>query len=414
MRIALVTHQFFPAYYTGVERATLNVAKQLARMGHECVVVTSAMHSSGDERAYGYEGVHVRPVRDVGRVLDEERVDVVDVLQPARLPGIFDEARQRGLPVVVHVPDFTYVCPRQNLLRLDGSACSGPDEGHACVSACRIGAGPDYFLWGASQLDAAAAVVCPSDATIDFHARQGLRVDHWVRIPWGVDYALHPRRLPAPEGDELVLGFAGTLLRHKGAHILIEAVRLLPRARIRLVLYGESFHERRYEQELRRLAGDDPRIAFADRYEQRDFSELLAPLYAVAIPSLWHENLPLVGLNAVAAGVPLLVSDMPGLRELVDEQDCGFTFTGGEAGDLAGLLERLLAEPELLSATRARMGYPAGIEEEAWRLETLYEQALAGREAAPSAPSPQAVGKPHRRKRPRRPRGPLRARPPAS
>jgi glycosyltransferase involved in cell wall biosynthesis len=256
--------------------------------------------------------------------------------------------------------------------------------------------------------------VCPSNATIEFHARQGLRVDHWVRIPWGVDYSLHPRRLPAPDGDGLVIGFVGTLLRHKGPHVLIEAVRLLTRAKIRLILYGESFHERRYEQELRQLAGDDRRIAFAGPYEHADFSRRLAPLDTVAIPSLWHENLPLAGLNAVAAGVPLIVSDVPGLRELVDEHDCGFTFEAGDPGALASLLERLLAEPELLSATRARMGYPAGIEEEAWRLESVYEQALARREAAPSAASAQAVGEPHRRQRPRRPLGALRARPPAS
>src|SRR4029450_4136210 len=95
MRIALVTHQFFPAFYTGVERATLNVAKQLGRMGHACVVVTPAEHSSGNEQPYGYDGVHVRPVRSgVGRVLDEERVELVDVMQPSRLAGAFEEGRR--------------------------------------------------------------------------------------------------------------------------------------------------------------------------------------------------------------------------------------------------------------------------------------------------------------------------------
>src|SRR5439155_5578429 len=175
-----------------------------------------------------------------------------------------------------------------------------------------ISAGPDYFLWGTSQLDAAAAVVCPSNATIEFHSRQGLRVNHWVRIPWGVDYSLHPRRLPAPDGGALVIGFVGTLLQHKGPHVLVEAVRLLTRAKVRLILYGESFHERRYEQDLRRLAADDLRIDFAGPYEHGGFSQVLAPLDAVAIPSLWHENIPIAGLNAVAAGGPLLVSAVPG------------------------------------------------------------------------------------------------------
>jgi len=389
MRVALVTHQFFPAYYTGVERATLNVAKQLGRVGHECVVLTAAERSSGDERPYGWEGVRVRPIPGsgdsslepwrtrsklaarIGRVLDEERVEVVDVVQPARLPEVFGEARRRGLPVVARVPDFTYVCPRQNLVQADGSPCPGPDGGHRCAAACRVTAGPTYGAWGAAQLDAAAAVVCPSRATIAFHAEQGQRVEHWVRIPWGVDYA-SGRRLPAPPGDGLRIGFVGTLLRHKGPHVLLEAIGLLRGRNVRAVVYGESFHERAYEQELRRLAADEPRIGFGGPYEQRELASLLERLDLVAIPSLWRENLPLVGLNAAAGGVPVVVSDVPGLRELVDEHDCGFTFPAGDAEALAALLQRLLDDPELLQEVRARMLCPVGIEEEAWLLEALY------------------------------------------
>ncbi len=396
MRIAFVTHQFFPEYYTGVERVTLNVAKQLARMGHECAVLTAAEHSSGDELPYGYDGVHVRPVgcgapadlaepwgtdpklaARIGRVLEEEQIDLVHVMQPIRLPVVFEEAVRRGLPVVATVPDFTYFCARQNLLRPDGSSCADAERGRACTRDCRIAAGPERFLWGLSRLDAAAAVVCPCRATIQLHADQGFDVDHWLHIPWGVDYSVHPSRLPAPGGDKLVIGFIGTLLPHKGPRVLVEAVRMLASRDVRLVLYGDSFHERGYERELRKLAGNDSRIRFAGRYDHTEFGSVLAPLDAVAIPSLWHENVPTTGLNAVAAGVPLIVSDVPGLSELIDDYDCGFTFAAGDAADLAGLLERLLDNDDLLRQTRARMTYPISIEEEAWRLEAIYEQALS-------------------------------------
>jgi len=396
MRIALVTHQFFPEYYTGVERLTLNLAKQLGRMGHECCIVTAAEQSSGDESPYGYHGVHVRPVARhapadlaqpwadsndlavrIGRVLDEEQVELVHVLQPVRLPLVFEEAALRDLPVVAHVPDFTYFCARVNLLRPDGSSCVDAERGLACTRICRIPNGTGRFAWGLSRLDGAAAVVSPCRATIQLHADQGFRVDHWHYIPWGVDYSIHPTRLPPPGGDGLVIGFIGTLLRHKGPHTVIEAVRKLPGADLRLILYGDSFHEAGYERELRKLAGGDPRIQFAGRYEHADFPSVLAPLDAVVIPSEWHENLPSTGLNAVAAGVPLVVSDVPGLSELVDDYDCGFTFAAGDAADLAGLLERLLDNGGLLRQTRARMTYPIGVEEEAWRLEAIYEQALS-------------------------------------
>jgi hypothetical protein len=46
MRIALVTHQFFQRFYTGLERATFNMAAELTRLGRECTVIASAAHSS--------------------------------------------------------------------------------------------------------------------------------------------------------------------------------------------------------------------------------------------------------------------------------------------------------------------------------------------------------------------------------
>ncbi len=128
-----------------------------------------------------------------------------------------------------------------------------------------------------------------------------------------------------------------------------------------------------YEHELRRAAGSDPRIKFAGTYEHSELYGILAELDAVVVPSIWHENLPTVGLNAIAAGVPLLVSDVGGLLELVDDYDCGLSFRRGDAEDLAALLERLVCEPETLSGIRARMGYPPSVAEEAGKLEALYE-----------------------------------------
>ncbi|MGZ4386852.1 MAG: glycosyltransferase [Gaiellaceae bacterium] len=393
MRIALVTHQFFPAFYTGVERLTLNLAAQLRRMGHDCLVVTSAEHSSGSEQPYSHEGTWVRPLVSkradlarpwsqglevgmrLGAVPDDEGVELVHVMQPMRLPSVFEQARARRLPLVAHVADFSYLCARLNMLRPDNGLCPGAEDGRACIRACGIREGPQRVEWGRKAL-AGAAVICPCRFTIELHAREGFDTSGWSHVPWGVDFALHPRRLSAPPGDKLVLGFVGTLLRHKGPHVLVDALRRLPDAPLELRLYGESFHEQAYERELRRLAAGDRRIRFEGSYEHAQFARVLAGLDAVAIPSLWHENLPTTGLNAIAAGVPLIVSDVGGLQELIDDYDCGLTYPVGDAGALAALLGRLLDEPGLLAGIRERMSYPPSLEEEAWRLEEAYAVAL--------------------------------------
>jgi glycosyltransferase involved in cell wall biosynthesis len=394
MRVALVTHQFFPAFYTGVERLALNLATQLQRMGHELVVITSGPHSSGDTQPYVFGGVRVVPVETVrtdlarpwlydrrvgpavGRALDEAKADLVHVMSPVRVSQAFEQARLRGLPVVAHVPDFGYFCSRIQLVRPGGELCPGADDGRACIDACGITAGPERVEWGRRLLAGAAAVVSPSRFAIDVHAGEGFDTSGWHHVPWGVDYALHRERLPPPGVDALTVGFIGTLLVHKGPHLLLEALRLLPGRNVRVVLHGASFHEEAYERRLRKLAAGDSRIVFAGSYDHADLPRVLAPLDVVAIPSLWHENLPTTGLNAAASGVPVLGSDVGGITELVDDYGCGFIFRTGDSVELAGTLERLLDDPSTLEHLRGTMAYPPSLEEEAFRIEQVYEQAV--------------------------------------
>jgi glycosyltransferase involved in cell wall biosynthesis len=175
------------------------------------------------------------------------------------------------------------------------------------------------------------------------------------------------------------VGFLGTLLEHKGARVAVDAVRSRPDLDVELRLYGGSFEQHEYERELREAAGGDSRILFAGSYEHDDLPGILAELDAVVIPSLWHENLPIAGLNAIASGVPLLVSDVGGLTELVDDYACGIAFRRSDAEDLGALLERLGREPGVLPGIRDRMASPPSVEEEAARVEALYEEATAGR-----------------------------------
>jgi glycosyltransferase involved in cell wall biosynthesis len=393
MRIAFVTHQFFPAFYTGVERLTLNLASQLGRMGHACVVLTVAGASSGGHEPYDVAGVRVRPVpgeisldlrgqaasaAEVGRVLDEEQVELVHVMQPLGLPGAFTQAAARGLPLVAHVPDFSYPCPRINLVRIDGAHCPDSQEGARCSSICLIPNGTHRYAHARRLLAQADAVVAPCRATVAMHAQHGFDTADWCCVPWGVDYALHPRRLAAPNGPELHVGFLGTLVPHKGAHVLVDALRSVPDAPLVLDLYGDSFHAHAYEDELRRLAADDARIRFHGGYDHDDFPAVLGGLDVVAIPSLWHENLPTSGLNAVASGVPLVVSDTPGLRELVDDYAGGWTFPAGDAAALAALLTTFVDARDELVERRPLLIAPPSLEEEAFAIERIYAAVVAG------------------------------------
>ncbi len=305
MRIALVTHRFFPAFSSGVERHILDLANQLTRMGHEAIVVTASEQSSEAPSSYAYRGTLVRTVSAVessaGRLVDvlrEEKSDVVHVMHPVRLPQAFEAAARLDLPVVAHVADFT-----------------GPG------------------------VERAAAVVSPWRSTIQRYADEGFDTTEWHHIPWGIDNATSDPAFDAPPGDELVLGS----FSDGGPDVVAKALQLLPDRPIRVLRYDGSRHEE--------------------------------DLCAVVIPAISHEN-PMPGLSAVAARVPLITSDVGGLKELVDDYDCGFTYTADDPEALATLLSELCDNRALLDDVRRRIVPAPSLEEEAWRLEGIYAGCL--------------------------------------
>jgi glycosyltransferase involved in cell wall biosynthesis len=395
MRIGFVTHQYFPEHYTGVERDTLNLTNQLRQLGHRCVVIAPSFSHPDHPPTYTYSGTVVRTVdprepnrlrpwagppstgAEIGQILDEEHIELVHVAHTLRMPQIYEEAARRNLPAVVHVHDYDYFCYRVIMVRDNGVLCPSSERGQACIDICQCPTAPARIEWGQRVLASAAAVVSPSRFLIDLFASEGFDTTDWHHVRCGVDYSRFPRRLPAPESDRLHIGFIGTLLPHKGAHLLIEALQLVPDLRATLMIYGESFGLTDWDARLARMVAGDQRIRLMGPYRYNDFVDVLAPLDAVAIPSLWYENYPIAAAAAVAAGVPIIASDTGGLKELVDDFHAGFMFELGDARSLADLLVLLAEDRDLLRATRDDMLYPPSVEEEAYAVDEIYRDVIA-------------------------------------
>jgi glycosyltransferase involved in cell wall biosynthesis len=76
-----------------------------------------------------------------------------------------------------------------------------------------------------------------------------------------------------------------------------------------------------------------------------DVSDELANSDAFVLPSL-NENTPMALLEAMAAGLPCICSDVGGVAEIVDD-DCGLLMRAGDAGSLRTAMEKLIADPDL-------------------------------------------------------------------
>ncbi|MGQ0573033.1 MAG: glycosyltransferase [Pseudonocardia sp.] len=238
----------------------------------------------------------------------------------------------------------------------------------------------------------AVVLLAPSQGRY-LRRHEGVNARPWSRIcevvvPNGI--ALPPVRTPAARAearaalgvgeDDLVVGIVARLAPVKAHEVLIEAVaKLAPSVpRLRLVCVGDG--ER--AAELARLAEDlgvGDRVVFAGL--RRDVAALL-PGFDVACLTSRFECAPLSVIEAMAAGLPVVVSDVGAVRDMVTDGVEGLVFPPGDVSALAAHLDRLLADAALRdrmgSAGRARAERDFRIEDTARNYERLLRE-LAGR-----------------------------------
>lgn len=166
-------------------------------------------------------------------------------------------------------------------------------------------------------------------------SRQGIHVDTQADIP-------APRRGDTP----FRLGYVGRFDPVKGVDILIRAFLRIPRDQaIELHLFGVAKAEEgaAYLASLQDLASRDARIVFRGSLPSRDRHHELSQMHMLAVPSVWFETGPLVVLEAFAAGIPVLGSDLGGIPERVTHAESGWLVPPGDVRKWHSAIEQLLA-----------------------------------------------------------------------
>ncbi len=194
----------------------------------------------------------------------------------------------------------------------------------------------------------AAAVSLPDATMVVSHTLQQYYRQQYKRdtiyIPNGARLASQrlPRQLTEWDlhPDNYVL-FLGRFSPEKNCHLLIKAFENIHTS-MNLVLAGGSSHSDAYVNSLRRHESEQ--IRFLPWVSGTDLEELLSNAALFVLPSEL-EGLSLALLDAMAAGVCVLTSDIPENKEVVE--GAGFTFRRGDQGDLEHMLDLLVHNPEL-------------------------------------------------------------------
>jgi len=377
-------------------------------------------------------------------ILHEFRPEIVHLQHLQHLSlGIVDLVHEQGIPVVYTLHEYCLTCVRRGLRMteelelcdtLDASKCAGciPDEPVRIppepTPGERVAAAYELLLparirrfirkrlvtlrlvpkeiptrptltpeddlrwrteaieerWAAvrQRIPAIDLFIAPSPFLRSKFLEFGVPEEKIVHSDYGFDsgdYGSHPRE----RSDTLSFGYIGTLVEHKGVHTLIAAMNRLDPGTGALHVWGDATYFPDYSARIEELARH-PGIHFEGAFDNKDVARILARVDVLVVPSLWFENSPLTIHEAFLAGVPVITTDLGGMRDLVQDGVSGLLFARGDDEDLARRMRELLEDPPLLE--RLRKGIPAvkTIEEDARWMEERYALLLRRRRGEPA------------------------------
>lgn len=190
--------------------------------------------------------------------------------------------------------------------------------------------------------------VAPSPSIAGEFERLGVEVGK-IRVS---DYGFVPLGRASRNGDErrgrLRIGYVGTLVWHKGVHVLVDAVRGLPPNACELKIFGNPDVFPDYAADLRAAAADLP-VRFMGAFDRERIDEVYAQIDVLVVPSLWLENSPLVIHEAFMAGIPVVGARIGGIADLVDDGRTGLLYDPTSPIELETALRGLIENPRRLN-----------------------------------------------------------------
>lgn len=434
MHILIAVHGFPPTHYAGAERNAERIAKWLVEHGHEVDIFTiESLSSPGfemqsscqddfmvhrlfydikdDPTLFEHSYNHPKIGEAFRQILQERKIDVVHVISGYLLGGqVINTAHAFGIPVVITLTEYWYLCTRLNLLKSDDSLCVGPESDHKCAQcmtgdkrrfklASRIAPQAMTLYWDVAHklgvdtlateriekrreilseaLNSADVVISPSHFLISKYKEFGLDTSQYVFIRHGIeDRGNPPPALNESNPKGLRVGYLGQVKEHKGVDIAHEAVaQLIEEGQdVALDIWGPDDEDAKFVSKMRQRSAQLEGIHWRGRYSGNQLTSILSSFDVIVVPSRWYENCPTVILEAQRAGVPVIATNLGGMAELVDDGVDGLLFTLNDVDDLKTQIRKLLENPDLLPYFRANTPYVKSPDEEVAEIFAQYER----------------------------------------
>jgi glycosyltransferase involved in cell wall biosynthesis len=291
--------------------------------------------------------------RKARSLVERERPDIAHLhnIYHQLTPSIIPVLKRHGVKVVLTLHDGKLICPGYLMLDRGNlcTSCIGQSFWKPIFKNCQesrirsllLSLEAYWHSWAATY-DQVDLFLSPSFFLANLVSkrvpktrvqilRNGLPLDMYTYSPRDQGYAL----------------YFGRLSKEKGITTLLRAYRELDNA-LPLKVVGAG----PLEAELRK---HDVRGEFLGFKSGENLKRILAAAAFVIVPSEWYENCPMVVLEAMAMGKPVIASRIGGIPEQIDDGQTGFLFEMGNIPDLVKKIRFLSADVDM----RRKMGMAA-------------------------------------------------------
>lgn len=367
LRVLLVANTLPPRDLSGVGEQVVQLAAGLRQRGHEVRVLGRKERGLAAAKVLFPLTVVASFVRELGRF----RPHVVQVHESdgalAALALRVLQATCVPSPLLVSLLQVSYVEERRAVrtLRWKDRALGRPG---GVELRFRLLKAPLQIALGCLTAWLSELVLAPSAVTAAEISRD-YAVDGVMVVPNATGGVARPQEaVDQLEEWEDALLFVGRLRIRKGVEFLLEALSRLAESgsRRRLLIVGDGEQRRSLERFAAR-AGLGSTVVFAGRRSPAEVRFLLSRAGALVVPSL-YEGMPLVVLEAMEQGLPVVASAVSGIPEVVIDGQTGWLVPPEDPERLAAALAELFADP-----AEARRRGAAGRA----RVEALYRPAMA-------------------------------------
>lgn len=374
-KILICCNVYPPNFIGGAELIAHSQALELKKKGHDVIVFTGDIGEWGKRHSIKseiYEGLKVYRVRLISQDYQPEYInfyhekvenhfkDVLNSFSPDVVHfhnviglslGLVHIAKQRGIKTVLTLHDNWGFCYKNTIIKNEGEICQDFTRCRECMpyiseehnSGIPIRIRQDFFKITLKDVD---EFISPSQYLAKNYNLAGIP-EKKMHVIWnGIEVQKFSKISKIPNDRSIRFTFIGYFGKHKGIHVLIDALSYLNNSnRFTVNLVGKGELMESIKNKVQELGLRDI-VSFWGKID--DIGDAYRGTDVFILPSIWPENQPVTITEAMASKIPVIASNSGGIPELIEDGKTGYLFEAGNPRDLAQKMSEFILHPETI------------------------------------------------------------------